>query len=500
MKTLILSVIAATCVAALIFAEQVVVSGRTSVAGQVRLGSSAMTVVVISDEHMEFNPYESVADVPLNYAKTSPSDLVNRARAENPDVLIVNGDLGHNSLPAEYNGFFVQSATAVTTTGTATVVTTNPSPSYSEYGMKPHASNYLVGSSDAPTTLLYNTSWVAVYDDATGKNFEIVQVSSVSGTQVTATFTKTHPVGFLMRCHAMSEYWDYMLQGKVIMSDGNHDVNCSIAEGSSNVFVSNGCSNDPNGPQSVLTYLQLGFQNSSALPFSGYSSTIPVGSYYSKVVSPLLGVIAIDSMAGQTSNGGLWGSTGWGGTNYGQPQELALRCALSGGTGAGCGGSGALAATWIVTTQHYMPANSCSFGGIAPWAMNSAVDMSLAGHTHLAQYIVSPRCGGSGCTNVTGPGGTTSIPVLDVSSYTYMTNDPMNECSPLSTYCPGCTRPVLNSASLNTTGDKLGIPFRSYVKMILTPHTLTWSMIDNNGKLVCDYVNTGTCAAGVLTK
>lgn len=479
--------------------SQVVAGGTVIPGGNNAIqGNASMIVDVIADAHITFDPYElpqssNLAGAPRN----NPNQLVNAIRADNPAYIIFNGDGGHNSLPAEYNAVFVQSATAVTSTGVPTVISVNCSPSYSEYGMTPHQDLHLYGSSDTASNTLYNTSWVSVYDDNTGKNFEIVQASSVTNntcptsSTFTATFTKLHPVGFLMRDHALSEFWDYALQGKIVASLGNHDVNCKQSQAASTVYLASGCPGDPNGPQDFLTYLQFVMQNSSTFPFNGYSAVSPFGNYYARTLNPLLSVIAIDSMAGQY--------TGGGGTNYGQTQEATLRCALSAGTGAGCGGSGALASQWVITTQHYCPANSCTVAGIAPWAMNAGVDLSLCGHTHLDQEIFSPRCGGSGCTNVTGPGGATSIPVLDGSGYTWETDDPMNECIPLSPDCPGCTRPVLNSANLNTLNDGLGTLQISYIRLTITQHSLAWVAINNNGQVVKDFV-TGALFQGVINK
>ena len=40
----------------------------------------------------------------------------------------------------------------------------------------------------------------------------------------------------------------------------------------------------------------------------------------------------------------------------------------------------------------------------------------------------------------------------------------------------------------------------SYVKMLITAHSLNWAMINNSGAVVCDYATPTNCAQGTLTK
>jgi hypothetical protein len=57
----------------------------------------------------------------------------------------------------------------------------------------------------------------------------------------------------------------------------------------------------------------------------------------------------------------------------------------------------------------------------------------------------------------------------------------------------------LNGYNLDGT-NSTGNHFRSYLKLTLTAHSLTWRMIDNTGATVCDYTTPSQCAAGSLTK
>jgi len=471
--------------------------------------SSFMVVDVISDEHQENAGNNIEGDLPLNLPHVSPADMVNRVRADNPNYLIVNGDLGHNSMPVEYNAIFIQSATAVTTVGSNTI-SVNTSSSYVDGGVFTPNTNLqgtINSSADYASLPLIVNAWVAIYDCVgstscatpaayPGANFEMVQITAVNlasnPNTFTAVFAHTHPAGFLMRAHAMNEYWDWMLQGRVIMSGGNHDVGCSVADGALYTYAqgTGGSCGSSHGPESILTFLRFGFPNGGAFPYTGAAGV----SYYSTVVNSLLGVIAIDS-------------TGWSGQAgaYGTIQETTLRCALSGGTGAGCFGSGALPAKWIVTTQHYPPSGSiCQNGGNTPWALNYAVDVAFFGHIHDAEYFTSQRCLGAACTTGVGLNGSATIPYIDTSSYTALGFQGLETCNPPdsplpSTLTPPAVRNVLNGYNLDDAGG-IGTRFRSYVKMVLTPHTLTWSMINNSGGVVCDYINTSVCAQGVLVK
>jgi hypothetical protein len=479
MKKLIFLIVAvvylAAPITAFIMTKQVVVSGKGSITGQVTLGSpqsQSLTVVAISDEHEELPPQTTQPDYALGGTAT-PADLINRVRAEKPDYILVAGDIGHYSIPMEYGGVFLQSTGAVST-GSHTF-TINGSSSYSEFGHTPNPDAYVIGSTDTPT-LLETTQYAAVYDDSTGANFELAQVSAVTQHTVTATFAKAHASGFLMRMSAMSEYWDYVLQGKVVGATGNHDGEC-YPTGS---YIGNSCGQQ--SPANILNYFAPMYQGSL------------IG-YFSKKLNSLLGIVVIDTMADQYTAYPNYGVT------YGSTQEVALRPALTGGVGS----------TWLLTIGHYLPANSGNGnnGGVARWALNSAVDMSIGGHMHIAQVLQSPRCIGSGCS-----AGSTTIPVIDVSSYTAMAFDPLSSYNPsgwtagappgpvgvaLSASCPGCTRSVLNGYNLDGT-NSTGNHFRSYLKLTLTAHSLTWRMIDNTGATVCDYTTPSQCAAGSLTK
>ena len=170
--------------------------------------------------------------------------------------------------------------------------------------------------------------------------------------------------------------------------------------------------------------------------------------------------------------------------------------------------------TWLISMQHYLPANSCNGnnGGFAQWIRGGVVDMCFGGHIHMTQVLSAPRCvgsqTGSGCVGA-------MMPVVDVSGYTYLNDDPMVECNAptwatangystaysgvdLSASCPGCTRSVLNSWNKDNT--LTGPRFRSYAKIVLTAHSLTGSIIDGTGATVCDALAPTQCATWSLSK
>ncbi len=418
-----------------------------------------MVVAVISDEHNEFGPQGLQTDEALG-GPVTPANMVNLVRARDPDLIVVTGDLGEYSTAAEYRGFWVQSASAVTTTGTSTTVNINSSPSYSEFGLTPSPNTQIYG--DLNSSLVSVGTWAGVYDDITGANFELVQIKARTSSSVTAVFTRTHPAGFLMRAHSMSEYWDYVLAGKVAMAVGNHDVEMTAVS----------CGAPPNpvcggvgwqGPANIMAlFAPYGM-------FGGQTTK----TYWAKKFNSLLTVVAIDSMAALYPGGD--------GITYGSVQEMALRPALN---------TPGLGSVWTITAQHYLPRNSCLGYGMASFALGSAVDAAFAGHTHLTQVMMAPQCIGSACTS------TKNVPVMDMSGYTWMTDDPVSECT--FSAGAGAQRLVLNGSSLNGGGGPA--PQRTYGLLTVTTDTMSFALYDQHNNIVTDMTDPTSAAVWTLTK
>ena len=332
-------------------------------------------------------------------------------------------------------------------------------PSYSEYGLTPNATTQVFG--DPNGNLVATGTWASVYDDITGANFEMVKITARTSSSVTAIFTKAHPAGFLMREHAMSEYWDYALAGKMLIATGNHDSE----------MTADFCGTDSlpcfgggfHGPANLMSqFAPLGmFGGQKAKP------------YWAKRVNSLLTVVAIDTMASLYPGGD--------GSTYGSAQEVALRPALN---------DAGLGTPWTITLQHHMPRDTCVGYGVATFALGSAVDAAFGGHTHLTQVLMAPQCIGPRCTS------TKNIPVVDQSGYTAMANDPVGACTFAAG--PGSQRLVLNGTSLGTAGGPA--PQRTYGILNITAETMTFVMYDQNDNIVTDMIDSTSKATWTLHK
>ena len=418
-----------------------------------------MVLAVISDEHNEFSPFTLQTDNALG-GPVTPANIVNLVRARDPDLIVVTGDLGEYSTVAEYRGFWVQSTGAVTATGTSTTVDIDSNPSYTEFGLSPNTNAQVFGDLNLNPVAI--GTWASVYDDITGANFEIVQITARTSSSVTAVFTKTHQAGFIMRAHAMSEYWDYVLAGKIAMVSGNHDDEMTAAF----------CGASPNpgcggvgwqGPANIMTlFAPYGM-------FGGQTNK----TYWAKKFNSLLSIVGIDSMANVYAGGD--------GITYGSVQEMALRPALN---------KPGLGSVWTITAQHHLPRNTCESYGVASFSLGSAVDAAFGGHEHVTQVMMAPQCIGSGCTS------TKNIPVVDQSGYTWMTHDPVSGC--IYSAGAGSRRLVLNGSSLN--GGGAPAPQRTYGLLTVTAETLSFTMYDQHNNIVTDMTDPTSAATWTLTK